>query len=251
MFDGEHTIVNFYVGAYNAGGSYEENVMITYKLYEKIINLILGIKLKIPELNEDAYIESQFFSDSDITKYWSHEDTVRNDGKYFYEKLLAICTEHNIDLLADIEKARNHVDTILPRKDYYLIERNCYKRLEDEFKKYGKLIFCVDFDDTLYDFHKAGRTYDDIMNLLRRWEKYSEVIIFTGNGEDKYPMIEEYLAKHKIKYKGINCDSSIAVDGRKTYANVYIDDRGGLPLVYKHLITLIEKIESGVVKYGI
>lgn len=135
--------------------------------------------------------------------------------------------------------------------DYYLSEQNCYERLEDEFKKYGKLIFCVDFDDTLYDFHKLGRTYDDVMSLLKRWENYSEVIILTGNGEDSYPMIEKYLADHNVKYKGINCDSSVVVKGRKTYANVYIDDRGGLPLVYKHLITLIEKIESGEVKYNV
>ena len=43
--------------------------------------------------------------------------------------------------------------------DFYLYEENCYQRLEDEFKKYGKLIFCVDFDDTIYDFHKLGRSY--------------------------------------------------------------------------------------------
>ena len=135
--------------------------------------------------------------------------------------------------------------------DFYLDPENCYQRLEDEFKKYGKLIFCVDFDDTLYDFHNVGRTYGDVMALLKVWEDYSEVVIFTGNGEDKYPMIENYLAAYGIKYKGINCDSSIEVNGRKTYANVYIDDRGGLPLVSEHLQRLIEKIKKGEVKHGI
>lgn len=38
--------------------------------------------------------------------------------------------------------------------DFYLQANNSYNRLEEEFKKYGKLIFCVDFDDTIYDFHK-------------------------------------------------------------------------------------------------
>lgn len=51
--------------------------------------------------------------------------------------------------------------------DFYLDPENCYQRLEDEFKKYGKLIFCVDFDDTLYDFHNVGRTYTDVMALLK------------------------------------------------------------------------------------
>lgn len=131
--------------------------------------------------------------------------------------------------------------------DFYLSEDNCYQRLENEFKKYGKLIFCVDFDDTIFDFHKVGRTYDDVIDLLRRWEKYSEVIIFTGNGEEKHSEIARYLKEHNIKYKGINCDSSVHVNGRKTYANVYIDDRGGLPFVYRILDKLITKIESGEV----
>lgn len=133
--------------------------------------------------------------------------------------------------------------------DFYLSENNCYQRLEDEFKKYGKLIFCVDFDDTIYDFHKLGRKYDDVISLLHRWENYSEVIILTGNGEDKYPEIEKYLSDNNIKYKGINCDSSVYVKGRKTYGNVYIDDRGGLPSVYKMLNKLITKIENGEVVY--
>lgn len=129
--------------------------------------------------------------------------------------------------------------------DFYLSEQNCYNRIEEEFKKYGKLIFCVDFDDTLYDFHQLGRTYDDVITLLRRWEDYSEVIILTGNGSDKFEMIDEYLKKNNIKYAGINCDSSVSFGGRKTYGNVYIDDRGGLPSVYRILDKLITKIERG------
>lgn len=133
--------------------------------------------------------------------------------------------------------------------DYFLSEENCYQRLKEEYKKYGKLIFCVDFDDTIYDFHKLGRTYDDVINLLQRWENYSEVIILTGNGEDKYEMIENYLNEKGIKYRGINCDSSISFGGRKTYGNVYIDDRGGLPMVYRMLDKLITEIENGEVVY--
>lgn len=130
--------------------------------------------------------------------------------------------------------------------DYYLSEENCYKRLENEFIKYGKLIICVDFDDTIYDFHKTGRKYNDVISLLHRWENYSEVIIFTGAGKERYPEIEKYLSDNNIKYKGINCDSFNCTGGRKTYANVYIDDRGGLPLVYKMLDKLITKIEMGI-----
>lgn len=133
--------------------------------------------------------------------------------------------------------------------DYYLSENNCYQRLENEFKKYRKLIFCVDFDDTIYDFHKIGRQYNDVIELLHKWENYSEVIIFTCNGEEKYSEIEQYLKSNKIKYKGINCDSSVPVKGRKIYGNVYIDDRGGLPFIYRMLEKLITKIEKEEIVY--
>ena len=135
--------------------------------------------------------------------------------------------------------------------DYYLSEENCYQRLEDEFKKYGKLIFCVDFDDTIYDFHKLGRSYNDVITLLKRWEPYSEVVILTGNGEAQYPIIEEYMKNIGVKYKGINCDSSISFGGRKTYANAYIDDRGGLPSIYNNLNKLIDKIENGEITHNV
>lgn len=134
--------------------------------------------------------------------------------------------------------------------DFYLSEENCYNRLKEEFRKYGKLIFCVDFDDTIFDFHNLGRTYDDVISLLHRWEKFSEVVILTGNGEDKYCAIANYLNEKKIRYKGINCDSSVSFGGRKTYANVYIDDRGGLPTVYRNLLRLIDEIEKGEVVFN-
>lgn len=133
--------------------------------------------------------------------------------------------------------------------DYYLRANASYERLEQEFKKYGRLIFAVDFDDTLYDYHKAGRSYDDLMALLRRWEPYSEVIIFTGNAPEKEAWIRDYLNAAGVKYLGINCDGSVAYPGRKVYANVYIDDRGGLRQIYGELLTLIEKIERGEVTY--
>lgn len=129
--------------------------------------------------------------------------------------------------------------------DYYLNPVNCYQRLEDEFVKYGKLIIAVDFDDTIYDFHRLGRTYTNVINLLKRWDRYAQIIIFTGNGVDKFPEIESYCNRYGIPYDGINCDSAVKVNGRKMYANAYLDDRGGLPMVYDHLNILIEKIEKG------
>lgn len=62
-------------------------------------------------------------------------------------------------------------------------------------------------------------------------------------------MIRNYLNEKKIKYRGINCDSSISFGGRKTYGNVYLDDRGGLSSIYRILDRLITEIENGEVTY--
>lgn len=133
--------------------------------------------------------------------------------------------------------------------DFYLNSNNAYKRLEDEYLKYGKLIIACDYDDTLYDFHKKGRTYNDVINLLQRWKDYAEIIIWTGNGEEKYDDITKYLEENDIPFNGINCDSNVKVNGRKIYANVYLDDRAGLQEVYGMLEYLITMIEMGEIIY--
>ena len=129
--------------------------------------------------------------------------------------------------------------------DYYLNNDNVYQRLEDEYKKYGKLIIAYDFDDTVYDFHTKGRDYEQVIQLLRRWKNYAELIVFTGNSSDKYAFIEEYLMIHKIPYTSINGDSSVKTNSRKIYYNALLDDRAGLSVIYNCLNKLMNKIQEG------
>ncbi len=133
--------------------------------------------------------------------------------------------------------------------DYYMNDINVYQRLESEYKKYGKLILCVDYDDTLYDFHHKGRDYCDVINLLKRWRSHSEIIIWTGCSEEKYAEMEAYLHNYGIPYNGINCNSSVDFGGRKVYANAYLDDRAGLSTIVNCLTTLIDKIEKGEINH--
>lgn len=129
------------------------------------------------------------------------------------------------------------------KMDHYLNPDNVYQRLEEEFQKYGRLILCVDYDDTIYDFHKKGRKYEDVLTLLKRWQAYADIIIWTGNGEESYSDIFSYCKENNLTIYGINCDSKIKVNGRKIYANAYLDDRAGLSEIYHALLRLIEKIE--------
>ncbi len=43
--------------------------------------------------------------------------------------------------------------------DFYLKPGNSRRRLLEEYKRYGSLVIAFDFDDTVYDFHKKGRSW--------------------------------------------------------------------------------------------
>lgn len=136
--------------------------------------------------------------------------------------------------------------------DYYMDYRNVYQRLENEYKKYGKLIILVDYDDTLYDTYKRGETYSQVIELIRRWAPYADLIIWTVSTEDRYPQIEADLKARDIPYDGINRPSPlnpypIDKNTRKIYCNAQIDDRCGIAVIYSALLELITKIEAGVI----
>lgn len=128
--------------------------------------------------------------------------------------------------------------------DYYLKRKNFYKRLEKEYKKYGMLIIAYDFDDTVYDFHKQGRTYNKIIKLLREWKGFAYFIVYTASDETRYPDIKRYLKENDIPFHTINenIDTLNVPHGKKLYYNVLLDDRAGLNTAYWALKKLIRQV---------
>lgn len=51
--------------------------------------------------------------------------------------------------------------------DYFLNPKTARNRLFEEYKKYGSFTVAVDFDDTVYDFDKKDRTYENVIELLK------------------------------------------------------------------------------------
>lgn len=135
--------------------------------------------------------------------------------------------------------------------DYYLQENSSFLRLKEEYEKYGSLIVAVDFDDTLYDFHKKGIFFNQLIQLVQNLKKAGcYIIIWTGNQDLDF--VEAYLFNKNIPYDSINDEAPVSkklLNGkfpRKVYANVYLDDRAGLKQVYQELtllLTLINKNE--------
>lgn len=132
--------------------------------------------------------------------------------------------------------------------DEFLKPNAQFKRLWEEYHKHKGLIIAVDFDSTLYDFHKKGETYEMMFQLVRDLHKIGcHIIIWTANKNTEF--IKTYLAENNIPYHSINeespaglkflYNSDCSLIPRKLYANAYLDDRGGIIQTYTELELLV------------
>lgn len=123
--------------------------------------------------------------------------------------------------------------------DEYLVPNSSFLRLYDEYKKYGSLVIAFDFDNTVYDFHKKGHTYEMVISLLRKLENIGcHLICFTANEDIGF--VHSYLLTHNIPYDSVNENPPFFKSNQpKIYFNALLDDRAGLLQVYSELNLLI------------
>lgn len=128
--------------------------------------------------------------------------------------------------------------------DKYLKENSAYERLWAEYNKYNSLIVAVDVDDTIFDFHNTGESYEMVRQLVRDLHEIGcYIIMWTGNQDTVF--IQSFLEENNIPYHSINEDAPYGVRGnRKLYANVYVDDRASLRETYFTLKKLIEEVKQ-------
>lgn len=129
--------------------------------------------------------------------------------------------------------------------DKYLVYDSAYDRLWAEYQKYGSLIVAVDYDDTLFDFHGTGNSYELVKQLVRDLHSIGcKIIIWSGS--DNVDEMDKFLREQNVPWDLINENLQVngkwasGKDSRKVYANVYIDDRAGLNQVYNDLRRLVE-----------
>jgi len=127
--------------------------------------------------------------------------------------------------------------------DYYLADDNCIARLITEYKKHNSIIIAYDFDDTVYDFHKKGRQYSDVITLLQR-AKTAGCYLIVWTGEPDTKLVSEYLNKNNIPFDIINENPPFMIDKnpRKVYANLYLDDRAGLSSACNQLHSMLTAV---------
>jgi hypothetical protein len=124
--------------------------------------------------------------------------------------------------------------------DEYLVEGASLKRLMDEYGKYGSLCVGFDFDGTVYDYHKTGAKYDQVIELLRDLKQLNcKLICWTAQKD--LPFVEQFLTENNIPFDGINTDGiSLRWESRKPFFSALLDDRAGLIQVYNDLVKLVE-----------
>lgn len=126
--------------------------------------------------------------------------------------------------------------------DYFLESHASQTRLLEEYDKYKSLVIAFDFDDTVYDFHRKGRLYTDVISLLQNLKAVNCYLI-CWTGQEDLNFVKEYLTENKIPFDGINEHPPFHLStSKKIYANAYLDDRAGLRQVYNELKFVIDNI---------
>ena len=128
-------------------------------------------------------------------------------------------------------------------EDRYLNDEETYNRLMIEYKKYGSLFVAFDFDNTVFDYHKAGDTFPKVEELLIKCRRFNmKLILFTANEGEKLPEIIKYCKERGYEPDYVN-ESPISPT-RKPYYNILLDDRAGLKSSYDALSKLLFQIEN-------
>lgn len=128
----------------------------------------------------------------------------------------------------------------------YILTEACVERLYREYQQHGKLIIACDLDDTVFDFHDKGFTYEKIWDTLRKCQDLNFYIVaFTGVNPDKYESVVKHFADNGIKITGINQNPFPLPFGNhgKMYFNILLDDRAGLGQSLEILETVLHKID--------
>ena len=107
------------------------------------------------------------------------------------------------------------------------------ERLVKEWRTHGKIVLSVDFDSTLYPYHTIENQKDidrtiELVQLAHAIGAY--IVIFTASEKERYQFIQEYCDSIKIPVSSINenpIDLPYGKNG-KIFANIYLDDRGGI-----------------------
>ncbi|MFV1457452.1 hypothetical protein [Bacillus mycoides] len=131
--------------------------------------------------------------------------------------------------------------------DFYLSEENVTGRLVKEWERYGSIVVAYDFDNTVYDYHQEGQTYESVIQLLHECkENGAYLMVYTARKDNELEFVKEYLEQNNIPYDSINETPNFipCKGGKKLYYNILLDDRAGLPSAYTSLLRAVRYMKG-------
>lgn len=122
-------------------------------------------------------------------------------------------------------------------------------RLLNEWIKHGKIIIALDFDNTIYPFGDFDNTNEilETIDLVKQCQLVGcYVVIHTSCDKSRYDEIKKYCIEKGIEISSINTNPIPLKYGNegKVYANIYLDDRAGLPYACGILKIALEKYKK-------
>jgi hypothetical protein len=131
--------------------------------------------------------------------------------------------------------------------DPYFDTDICVERLYEQYQKHPRLIIAVDFDDTIFDFHKKGHKYEHVIEIIKEAQKNNfYIVLFSASRPERYQFMKDYASFHGINVDSINkncIESPFGNDG-KIFYNILLDDRAGLGQSYVILRKLLDRIKT-------
>ena len=113
-------------------------------------------------------------------------------------------------------------------KDPYSSNNKAINRLVSEWQEHGSIVIGVDQDDTLYDYHSQGFTFDRTVSILKQAQS-AGCTLCAWTADDREDYITTYWKSIGLRMDYFN-DSPVNCGkiSRKPYFNILLDDRAGL-----------------------
>ena len=155
------------------------------------------------------------------------------------------------DTINFLKKWWNNKSKTKYMRDHYMNHENVVDRLVTEYKLHGDLIVAYDFDNTVFDYHNRGESYEMVIELIRKLGKVPgiELIVWTGSAKERYDFVKEYLDKNEIPFHKINENPSFFNSSSpKIFYSILIDDRAGMESAYEALVDFLDRINHPLIK---
>jgi len=131
--------------------------------------------------------------------------------------------------------------------DPFLDEDFAVQRLLTDYMRHGSIILAYDYDNTVFDWHKKGYSFELVVNLIKECRPYAKFIVYTHSNDDRHDEIKKYLDEREIPWDTIN-EGIVWVNGKKEgkiFYSHFLDDRAGLKSAYYILEKTLAIIKKG------